>query len=481
MRLSERYSRLRDTGGTAVAEREPIVPDQHTVDTPVAPSRPAPLPELATSRALGPELLAVKAKVHARMVERHADRIDPSNRGQVKDLVARLMDEQLATLAIGIVTPQDRDRLIDQVVDEAVGLGVLEGLLRDPEVTEIMVNRRDQIFVERRGELEQTSLAFSSEADLRTVIDRIVSSIGRRVDESSPAVDARLKDGSRVNVVIPPVAFAGACMTIRKFSHDSLGPEDLTRRGSATQAMLDYMETAVRSRLNVIVSGGTGSGKTTLLNLLSSFIPPKERIITCEDAAELKLRQVHVISMETKPPNVEGKGAFTIRDLVRNCLRMRPDRIVVGECRGAEALDMLQAMNTGHDGSMSTIHANSPRDAINRLETLVLIGGSELPLAAIRTQIASAVNVIVQTARLRGGPRKVTSIAEVMGLENGEVKLQEVFLFKQMGVTEEGRARGYHTATGVNSFYAEHFEASGEEIDRSIFEPTAAPPTERLY
>jgi pilus assembly protein CpaF len=352
----------------------------------------------------------------------------------------------------------------------------LETLLRDPEITEVMVNRPEQIFVERKGRIELTTLAFEDEDSLRRVIDRIVSSIGRRVDESEPMCDARLKDGSRVNVVIPPVAIYGPCLTIRKFGRDVLSPEQIVASGGATAAMMTYLNAAVKTRLNIIVSGGTGSGKTTFLNVLSGYIPADERIVTCEDAAELRLRQVHVISLESKPQNVEGRGAISIRDLVRNCLRMRPDRIVVGECRGAEALDMLQAMNTGHDGSMSTLHANNPRDAVNRLETLVLLAGTELPSRAIRTQIASAVNVVVQTERLRGGSRKVVSVAELMGMKEGEIVLQELFAFKQLGVSADGRAVGYHTATGARSVFIQHFRSDGIELPEAMFAPTPEPP-----
>ena len=327
------------------------------------------------------------------MLAHHTAQIDINNRAGIRRLLQQLTEEHFRSKPGLGVTSADKERLVEALFDEVVGLGPLETLLRDPEITEVMVNRPEQIFVERRGRIELTTLAFEDEDSLRRVIDRIVSSIGRRVDESEPMCDARLKDGSRVNVVIPPVAIYGPCLTIRKFGRDVLSPDQIITLGGATAAMMEYLSAAVKTRLNIIVSGGTGSGKTTFLNVLSGFIPATERIVTCEDAAELRLRQVHVISLESKPQNVEGRGAISIRDLVRNCLRMRPDRIVVGECRGAEALDMLQAMNTGHDGSMSTLHANNPRDAVNRLETLVLLAGTELPSRAIRTQIASAVNV----------------------------------------------------------------------------------------
>ena len=293
--------------------------------------------------------------------------------------------------------------------------------------------------------------------------------------------DARLKDGSRVNVVIPPVAIYGPCLTIRKFGREVLTPERIVSSGGSSEAILEYLDAAVRTRLNIIVSGGTGSGKTTLLNVLSGFIPATERIVTCEDAAELRLRQVHVISLESKPANVEGRGQITIRDLVRNALRMRPDRIIVGEVRGGEALDMLQAMNTGHDGSMSTVHANNPRDVINRLETLVLLAGTELPSRAIRGQIASAINVIVQTERLRGGSRKIVGVAEVFGLKEGEIGLNELFAFRQVSVTPDGRAVGYHTATGTLSTFQDHFKANGSDLPESMFEPSKEPPQDKLY
>ena len=293
--------------------------------------------------------------------------------------------------------------------------------------------------------------------------------------------DARLKDGSRVNVVIPPVAIYGPCLTIRKFGREVLTPEKIVATGGSSEGILEYLDAAVKTRLNIIVSGGTGSGKTTLLNVLSGFIPANERIVTCEDAAELRLRQVHVISLESKPANVEGHGQIMIRDLVRNSLRMRPDRIIVGEVRGGEALDMLQAMNTGHDGSMSTLHANNPRDAITRLETLVLLAGTELPSRAIRGQIASAINIVVQTERLRGGARKIVSVAEVLGMVDGEIALQELFSFRQVGVTPDGRAVGYHTPTGTRSNFFAHFQANGVEFPISMFTQVNQPPTEQLY
>jgi pilus assembly protein CpaF len=462
----------------APAERR-IVPREGVAPPPEPPTEQFRVPE--ASALLSPTLAAAKGEIHAQLLSRHAAAIDINNRAGIRRLLLQLTEDHFrAKPPAALVTAMDKERLVEILFDEVIGLGPLEALLRDPEVSEIMVNRPEQIFVERRGRIELTNLAFEDEDSLRRVIDRIVSTIGRRVDESEPMCDARLKDGSRVNVVIPPVAIYGPCLTIRKFGREVLSPEKLVMSGSATEAMMEYLDAAVKTRLNVIVSGGTGSGKTSLLNVLSGFIPSNERIVTCEDAAELRLRQVHVISLESKPQNVEGRGAISIRDLVRNCLRMRPDRIIVGECRGPEALDMLQAMNTGHDGSMSTLHANNPRDGLGRLETLVLLAGTELPSRAIRSQITSAVNVIVQTERLRGGARKVVSIAEVMGMVDGEIALQEIFVFHQVGVTPDGRAIGYHSATGTKSIFQAHFLSNGVTLPDSMFVPTNQPPEEQL-
>jgi pilus assembly protein CpaF len=496
MKLSERFDRryqqapagtIAPPGSTAAA----LVVAPSPVAAPIA----VPDPAAATSAFsnvsselsdqvvnLSPALAAAKAEIHAQLLSHHTAQIDINNRAGIRRLLLQLTEEHFRNKPpAAVVTATDKERLVEILFDEVIGLGPLEALLRDPDVTEIMVNRPEQIFVERRGKIELTTLSFEDERSLRRVIDRIVQTIGRRVDESEPMCDARLKDGSRVNVVIPPVAIYGPCLTIRKFGRETLSPDQIISSGGATAAIIGYLDAAVRTRLNVIVSGGTGSGKTTLLNVLSGFIPANERIVTCEDAAELRLRQVHVISLESKPQNVEGRGAISIRDLVRNCLRMRPDRIVVGECRGPEALDMLQAMNTGHDGSMSTLHANNPRDAVNRLETLVLLAGTELPSRAIRTQISSAVNVIVQTERLRGGARKVVSVAEVMGLKDGDITLQELFAFRQVGVSPDGRAVGYHTATGARSAYLQHFRSNGVELAEEMFVPVAQPPDDQLY
>ncbi|HKV87933.1 MAG TPA: CpaF family protein [Candidatus Dormibacteraeota bacterium] len=498
MKLSERFDRrYQQTPLTATqappaeptTEQIPIVapverravprdgagPLTQSVSTDVARSAEQP-------SVLSPALASAKSEIHAQLLSRHAAAIDINNRAGIRRLLTQLTEDHFrAKPPAALVTPADRERLVEILFDEVIGLGPLEALLRDPEITEIMVNRPEQIFVERHGRIELTNFAFGDEDSLRRVIDRIVSTIGRRVDESEPMCDARLKDGSRVNVVIPPVAIYGPCLTIRKFGREMLTPERIVMTGGSSEAILEYLDAAVKTRLNIIVSGGTGSGKTTLLNVLSGFVPATERIVTCEDAAELRLRQVHVISLESKPANVEGRGMIAIRDLVRNSLRMRPDRIIVGECRGGEALDMLQAMNTGHDGSMSTLHANNPRDAIGRLETLVLLAGTELPSRAIRGQIASAINVIVQTERMRGGGRKIVSVAEVMGIADGEIALQELFTYQQVEVTPDGRAVGYHSATGVRSMYDKHFRSNGVTFPESMFTPTPQPPADQLY
>ena len=357
-----------------------------------------------------------------------------------------------------------------QLTNDVVGLGPLEELLTDSSITEIMVVAPDQVFVERKGRIELTDISFTSPETLMAVIERIVAPIGKRIDESSPLVDARLHDGSRVNAVIPPIALKGPCLTIRKFSTDPFGINDLINFGTLTKEMADFLRVSVAGKRNVVISGGTGSGKTTLLNVLSGFIPEKERVVTIEDSAELQLPQKHVIILESKPPNIEGKGAITIRDLVKNALRMRPDRIVVGECRGGEALDMLQAMNTGHNGSLTTIHANNPTEALSRLETMVLMSGMDLPSHAIREQIGSAINLIVQQNRFPDGSRKVTHISEILGLdEEGFMKVENVFLFEQRGYDAEGRVRGQLVPTGYIPAYVKELIEMGIQVPENIF------------
>ena len=359
--------------------------------------------------------------------------------------------------------------------------GPITPLLEDDTVSEVMVNGPNQVYVEHKGQLTLTNVTFPSEEALIRLIRQIAAFVGRRIDDDSPMVDCRLPDGSRVNAVIPPLAVDGSSLTIRKFAKDPFTVQDLINAGTLTAEAAAFLEACVKAHFNVLVSGGTGSGKTTLLNILSSFIPENERLITCEDAAELQLQQPHWIQLESRPPNVEGKGAVTIRELVKSCLRMRPDRIIVGECRGGEALDMLQAMNTGHDGSMSTIHANNPRECLVRLETLVLQAGQDLPSRAIRETIGSAIHLIVQQSRLRGGVRRIVSVAEITGIKDGEIQFQELFNFKQIGVSPEGKALGYHAANGVLPMRMEHFRSEGEDLPEQIFATGKQPPTDKLY
>jgi len=414
--------------------------------------------------------VALRSKVHQRLVEELAQGTDSVPPEVVRQRISELLNEVVGEQNLTMSRP-DRQRLVEILINDVLGLGPLEELLANEDITEIMINNHKQIYVEQHGKITLSPVVFESNEQLMQVIDRIVSSIGRRVDESSPMVDARLKDGSRVNVIIPPLALRGPAMTIRKFGKEALTIDDLVRYGSITDEMVRFLRSCVRARLNVVVSGGTGSGKTTTLNILSGFIPEDERIVTIEDAAELQLRQEHVVTLETRPANVEGRGRVTIRDLVINSLRMRPDRIVVGECRGGEALDMLQAMNTGHDGSLTTLHANNAHDCVSRLETLVLMAGAELPSRAIREQIGSAVDIVVQQSRLRDGTRKIVSITEVLGCDDNTVKLQDLFTYKQAGIDEDGRVVGSFMPTGVLPTFLEHLTTSGEDVPEELFQP----------
>ena len=423
--------------------------------------------------------VALRSKVHQRLVEELAQATDSVPPEVVRQRISELLNEVISEQNMTMSRP-DRQRLVEILINDVLGLGPLEELLANEEVTEIMINNHKQIYVEQHGKITLSPVVFESNEQLMQVIDRIVSSIGRRVDESSPMVDARLKDGSRVNVIIPPLSLRGPAMTIRKFGKEALTIDDLVRFGSITEDMVRFLRSCVRARLNVVVSGGTGSGKTTTLNILSSFIPEDERIVTIEDAAELQLRQDHVVTLETRPANVEGRGRVAIRDLVINSLRMRPDRIVVGECRGGEALDMLQAMNTGHDGSLTTLHANNAHDCISRLETMVLMAGAELPSRAIREQIGSAVDVVVQQSRLRDGTRKIVSITEVLGCDENNVKLQDLFVYKQVGIDEDGKVVGSFMPTGVLPSFLEHLTTSGEDVPKEIFEPEPIHVMERV-
>ncbi len=391
-------------------------------------------------------------------------------RGEFGKMVGAALDALMeASPEVRALAVEARAALRKELLDEVLGLGPLEALLADEEISEIMVNGAEHLFVERRGRLEPSSVTFSSDDAVRAIIERIVAPLGRRIDESSPLVDARLADGSRVNAIIPPLSLKGPCLTIRKFRREKLAASDLVRFGSISPAMAAFLERCVKARKNILISGGTGSGKTTTLNILSGFIPEGERIITIEDAAELQLAQSHWVRLESRPANAEGKGQISIRELVRNSLRMRPDRVVVGECRSGEALDMLQAMNTGHDGSLTTLHANTPRDALARLETMVMMAGMDLPLRAIREQIASAIDLVVQQSRLSDGSRKVTHISEVTGMESETICLQEIFAFRQEGLEADGRVRGSFAATGFIPKFYEELRGRGVEADLSIF------------
>jgi pilus assembly protein CpaF len=412
---------------------------------------------------------ALKMRLHRKLIDKlDLTRMvgdDETLRAQVKELVSQLADQENTLLNFN-----ERQRLISEVLDETFGLGPLEVILGDPTISDILVNGPKQVYVERHGKLEMTEVEFRDNAHLMHVIDKIVSAVGRRCDETCPLVDARLADGSRVNAVIPPLAIDGASMSIRRFGADPLTWEDYINFKSVTPEMRDFLEACVKAHLNIIVVGGTGSGKTTLLNNLSSFIPDTDRIVTIEDAAELQLRQPHVVRLETRPANIEGKGRITIRDLLINSLRMRPDRIVVGECRGPETLDMLQAMNTGHDGSLTTVHANSSRDAVARVETMVMMAGFELPVRAIRQQFASAIHVLVQAQRLTGGARKLIAVTEVTGMEGDIITMQDIFAFEQTGVSASGRATGQFIATGIRPAFLDRLKTSGCDVDPALFQ-----------
>jgi pilus assembly protein CpaF len=411
----------------------------------------------------------LKATIHRKLIQKlNLERLTQSDRETVRREVAALI-EALVVQESTPMTYQERERLSQEVMDEVFGLGPLEVLLKDPTISDILVNTHKHVYIERGGLLERTSVQFRDEMHLRQIIDRIVSAVGRRVDESSPMVDARLPDGSRVNAIIPPLALDGPCVSIRRFGRDPLTADDLMRNDSFTAPMLDVLRACVKARLNILVSGGTGSGKTTLLNVLSSFISDRERIVTIEDAAELQLKQTHVVRLETRPPNVEGKGAVRQRQLVINSLRMRPDRIVVGEVRGEEALDMLQAMNTGHDGSLTTIHANSPRDALSRLETMVAMANLGIPEGAVRRQIASAIHVVVQLSRMSDGTRKLVNITEITGMEGDVVTMQDVFVFRRQGLSPTNQVLGEFVPTGIRPKFSERLAAAGIRLNSDLF------------
>ncbi|MDW3118680.1 CpaF family protein [Roseovarius pacificus] len=439
--------------------------------TQLAPAKP----QMADKERKRKERLAeIKLDLHRALLDNlNLGALDSASESDLRAEISSIASEVLEERSI-VLNREDRTTLTQELYDEVRGLGPLETLLQDDTINDILVNGPQQIFVERAGKLELSDVTFKDERHLLRIIDKIVSAVGRRVDESNPYVDARLADGSRFNAMVPPVAVDGSLVSIRKFKKDKLGIDDLVNFGAFSEEMAAYLQAAVATRLNIIVSGGTGSGKTTTLNALSSFIDNSERILTIEDTAELQLQQIHVGRMESRPPNVEGKGEVSPRDCLKNALRMRPDRIIVGETRGEEVIDMLQAMNTGHDGSMTTIHANNARDAISRLENMVAMAGIEMPLKAVRSQIASAVHLIVQASRLQDGSRRMTSITEVTGMEGEVISMQEIFRYQRVGLTPDNKIIGHFTGTGVRSNFSERFRLWGYDLPSTIYEPIAA-------
>ena len=417
--------------------------------------------------------LAILRRIVDEMSDQEQQFLTSNNhtRAEVEELISsycqRVLDDNPMNVPRG-----ERARIVADICDEILGLGPIEPLLKDETITEVMINGPKKIFVERKGKLQLTNVQFHDDAHLMTIIERIVSPLGRRIDEASPLVDARLSDGSRVNAIVPPLSLIGPCVTIRKFTKNPLSIDNLVGFGSLSEEMAEFLQACVKARLNIMVSGGTGSGKTTTLNVLSSFIPDDERIVTIEDAAELRLQQQHVVTLESRPANLEGKGAITIRDLVRNALRMRPDRIIVGEVRSGEALDMLQAMNTGHDGSLTTGHANSPRDILSRLETMVMMAGMDLPVRAIREQIASALDLVIQQSRIQDGSRKITYITEVQKMEGDTIVLQDLFKYVQTGINESGKSVGYYEASGLQPMFLNKFKMNGVELPKSFLRHT---------
>jgi pilus assembly protein CpaF len=456
---------------TAAAAQKPVERVARKTAPPVkakVPAQPAPVDKEAKRKE---RLSEIKVELHKLLLDNlNLAALETASDQDLKQEIAAIASEGLEEMAV-VLNKEERAKLNQELYDEVKGLGPLEPLLQDDTVNDILVNGPKQIFIERSGKLELSSITFKDEKHLLRIIDKIVSAVGRRVDESNPYVDARLADGSRFNAMVPPIAVDGSLVSIRKFKKDKLGVDDLVRYGAFTEEMAAYLQAAVATRLNVIVSGGTGSGKTTTLNALSSFIDNSERILTIEDTAELQLQQTHVGRMESRPANVEGKGRVSQRDCLRNALRMRPDRIIVGETRGEEVIDMLQAMNTGHDGSMTTIHANSARDAVSRLENMIAMAGIEMPLKAVRSQIASAVNLIVQASRLQDGSRRMVSITEITGMEGEVISMQEVFRYERLGLQSDGKILGRFNATGVRSFYSERFKQWGYDLPAAIYEP----------
>ncbi len=460
MSLLKRIGSASGSGEDSGSSQLPAAPEATAARKPPPPRRGQDDKETA--------LADVKERVQVKLINELDPRVDMSNRAQVQRQVEEIFNTVLDSENI-VLSRTERVQMFKSIANDMLGLGPLEVLLSDPDISEIMVNGPKKIYIERKGKLTLTDITFLNDSHVLRIIERIVAPLGRRIDESSPMVDARLPDGSRVNAIIRPLSLVGPAVTIRKFREDKLTMHDLVKFGSISEAMGDFLDACVRARLNIVVSGGTGSGKTTLLNILSNFIPDDERIITVENAAELQLVQEHVVRLESRPPNVEGKGEVTIRDLVVNCLRMRPERIIVGECRSGETLDMLQAMNTGHDGSMTTVHANSSKDAISRIETMCMMAGMDLPQRAIREQIVSAVHVFVQQSRLKDGSRKVSAITEVQGMEGDVPLMQDIFVFEQTGLDEKGRIMGSLRPTGARPKFIEKFEALNIFLPASIF------------
>ena len=450
----------------------PTAAKQASLRKPVAPKTAAAAGPADKERKRKERLGQIKVELHRELLENlNLSALEHASEQELRTEISAIATEILSEKGV-VLNREDRQTLNKELYDEVTGLGPLEALLQDETVSDILVNGPQQIFVERGGKLQLSDITFKDEKHLMRIIDKIVSAVGRRVDESNPYVDARLQDGSRFNAMVPPIAVDGSLVSIRKFKKDKLGIDDLVNFGAFTEEMAAYLQAAVATRLNIIVSGGTGSGKTTTLNALSSFIDNSERILTIEDTAELQLQQTHVGRMESRPPNVEGKGEVSPRDCLKNALRMRPDRIIVGETRGEEVIDMLQAMNTGHDGSMTTIHANSARDGVSRLENMIAMAGIEMPIKAVRSQISSAVNVIVQASRLQDGSRRMTSITEITGMEGDVISMQEIFRYQRVGLTPDNKIIGHFTASGVRSNYSERFRLWGYDLPASIYEPT---------
>ncbi len=471
-----RYSKKSTNAAKPVAPQAPAAPAPARADAPVAAKQAARQPAQAApvdkERKRRERIGEIKVELHKRLLENlNLSALEHASESDLRQEIASISTEALEEMSV-VLNKEERTTLVQDLYNEVTGLGPLEVLLQDDNVNDILVNGPQQIFVERDGKLSLTDVTFKDERHLLRIIDKIVSAVGRRVDESNPYVDARLADGSRFNAMVPPIAVDGSLVSIRKFKKEKLGVRDLVTFGAFSEDMMQFLEAAVACRLNVIVSGGTGSGKTTTLNALSSFIDNSERILTIEDTAELQLQQTHVGRMESRPANVEGKGAVTQRDCLRNALRMRPDRIIVGETRGEEVIDMLQAMNTGHDGSMTTIHANSARDGVSRLENMIAMAGIEMPLKAVRSQISSAVNLIVQASRLQDGSRRMVSITEITGMEGEVISMQELFRFQRLGLQPDGKILGEFTATGVRSHYSERFRQWGYDLPPSLFEPS---------